>query len=155
MKNKTMANPPKAPPPERIEGQPSYWLMKSEPNKYAWQDLQRDGRTVWDGVRNHQVAIYMRSMRLGDLGLFYHSNVGLEVVGVVEVVREHYPDPTDPTGRFVAVDVAPLRPLANPVSLAQMKAHPALVDMPLFRQFRLSLVGVRPTEWAAIMEMAR
>src|SRR5580658_8175427 len=115
-----MTNPPKAPPPERIDGQPSYWLMKSEPNKYSWDDLVRDGRTRWDGIRNHQAAIYLRAMRLGDLGLFYHSNVGLEIVGVVEIVQESYPDPTDPTGRFVAVDVAPHHALAKPVTLAQM-----------------------------------
>ena len=149
-----MANPPKAPPPERVTGQPSYWLMKSEPDKYSWQDLVRDGRTRWDGIRNHQVAIYLRSMQLGDLGLFYHSNVGLEVVGVVEVVKEFYPDPTDPTGRFVAVDVAPRQALAMPVTLAQMKATPALSELPMFRQFRLSLVPVRPPEWATIMAMA-
>ena len=149
-----MTNPPKAPPPDRVAGQPSYWLMKSEPNKYSWQDLLRDGRTRWDGIRNHQAAIYMRSMRVGDLGLFYHSNIGLEAVGVLEIVREFYPDPTDPTGRFVAVDVAPHHTLAKPVTLAQMKATPALSDMPLFRQFRLSLVPVRATEWATIMAMA-
>ncbi len=149
-----MDSPQKAPPPERVGGQPSYWLMKSEPNKYSWQDLVGDGRTRWDGIRNHQAAIYLRSMRLGDLGLFYHSNVGLEVVGVVEVVKEFYPDPTDPTGRFVAVDVAPRHALATPVTLARMKANPALCDLPMFRQFRLSLVPVRPAEWATIMEMA-
>jgi predicted RNA-binding protein with PUA-like domain len=149
-----MTNPPKAPPPERIDGQPSYWLMKSEPNKYSWQDLIRDGRTRWDGIRNHQAAIYLRSMRIGDLSLFYHSVVGLEIVGVAEVVREFYPDPTDPTGRFVAVDVAPRQALAQPVTLAQMKATPALRELPLFRQFRLSLVPVRSPEWAKIMAMA-
>ncbi len=149
-----MANPPKAPPPERIEGQPSYWLMKSEPEKYSWSDLVRDGRTRWDGIRNHQVAIYLRSMRLGDLGLFYHSNVGLEVVGVVRVAKESYPDPTDPTGRFVAVDVVPHQALSKPVTLSQMKAAPALSDLPMFRQFRLSLVPVRPAEWATIMALA-
>jgi predicted RNA-binding protein with PUA-like domain len=149
-----MANPPKAPPPDRIEGQSSYWLMKSEPEKYGWRDLVRDGRTRWDGIRNHQAAIYLRAMRLGDLGLFYHSNVGLEVVGVVEIVRESYPDPTDASGRFVAVDVAPHHALARPVTLAEMKADPALNDLPMFRQFRLSLVPVRPAEWARIMAMA-
>ena len=88
--------------------------MKSEPDKYSWQDLVRDGSTRWDGIRNHQVAIYLRSMKVGDLGLFYHSNVGLEVVGVVKVIKEFYPDPTDPTGRFVAVDVAPMNRSPNP-----------------------------------------
>lgn len=135
-------------------GESAYWLMKSEPEKYSWQDLVRDGRTRWDGIRNHQAAIYLRSMKVGDLGLFYHSNTGLAAVGVLEVVSEAYPDPTDPAGRFVAVDVAPKYPLARPVTLAQMKSHAALSDMPLFRQFRLSLVPVTTPQWAAIIAMA-
>jgi predicted RNA-binding protein with PUA-like domain len=149
-----MVNPPKAPPPDRVAGKPAYWLMKSEPDKYSWHDLVRDGRTRWDGIRNHQVAIYLRSMMVGDLGLFYHSNAGLEVVGIVEIVREFYPDPTDPSGRFVAVDVKPHRVLSRPVTLAEMKANPALSQLPMFRQFRLSLVPVRPAEWETILAMA-
>jgi predicted RNA-binding protein with PUA-like domain len=136
------------------DGEPAYWLMKSEPEKYSWQDLQRDGRTRWDGIRNHQAAIYLRSMKVGDLGLFYHSNTGLEVVGVLEIVTEAYPDPTDPAGRFVAVDVAPKTSLNQPVTLAQMKAHPALREMAMFRQFRLSLAPLTASQWATIMAMA-
>lgn len=149
-----MTKPPKTTPIRRDDGAPAYWLLKSEPAVYGWADLVRDGRTQWTGIRNHQAAIYLRSMRLGDLGLFYHSNQGLEVVGVVEVVGEAYPDPTDPSGRFVAVDVAPRQPLAKPVTLARMKATPALADLPLFRQFRLSLVPIRAAEWAVIVAMA-
>ncbi len=134
--------------------QPAHWLLKSEPAAYGWDDLVREGRTAWTGVRNHQAAIWLRAMRLGDLGLFYHSNKGLEAVGVLEIVKEAYPDPTDEAGRFVAVDVAPRRALAKPVTLAAMKATPSLRGMPLFRQFRLSVVPISPAEWATILAMA-
>ena len=133
---------------------PSYWLVKSEPAKYAFADLQRDGRTVWDGVRNNQAALYLKAMKLGDQALYYHSVEGLAVVGVAEVVREAFPDPTDPSGRFVAVELAPLRPLARPVTLAQMKAEPALAGMAMFKQFRLSVSPVQPQEWATILGLA-
>lgn len=131
-----------------------YWLMKSEPDKYSWDDLVRDGRTVWDGVRNHQVAIWLRQMAVGDQALFYHSNKGLEAVGVMEIVAPAHPDPSDLKGKFVAVDVAPLRPLPRSVTLAAMKAEPALADLPLFRQFRLSIVPLTPAHWATLMRMA-
>jgi predicted RNA-binding protein with PUA-like domain len=131
-----------------------YWLMKSEPNKYSWDDLVRDGRTIWDGTRNHQVAIYLRSMKIGDQVLFYHSNEGLEAVGVMTVVEEAHLDATDPKGKFVAVDVAPVRPLAKPVTLAAMKAEPALADMAMFRQFRLSVLPLTKTHWDTIMAMS-
>ena len=132
----------------------SYWLVKSEPAKYAFADLQRDGRTVWDGVRNNQAALYLKAMRLGDQVLYYHSQEGLAVVGVAEVVREAFPDPTDPSGRYVAVEFAPVRALARPVTLAEMKANPDLAGMAMFRQFRLSVCPVQPAEWAAILAMA-
>jgi predicted RNA-binding protein with PUA-like domain len=133
---------------------PGYWLLKSEPRSYSWADLVREGRTQWTGVRNHQAAIYLKAMRLGDLALFYHSNLGLEVVGVAEVVTEHHPDPTDETGRFVCVDIAPREALAKAVTLAQMKATPKLADMKLLRQFRLSVVPVAPEEWKTIMALS-
>ena len=136
------------------EREPAHWLLKSEPAAYGWDDLVRDARTAWTGVRNHQAAINLRAMRVGDLGLFYHSNQGLEAVGVLEIVREAYLDPTDEKGRFVAVDVAPRRPLARPVTLARMKATPELSALPLFRQFRLSVVPINPAEWATILAMA-
>jgi len=132
---------------------PAHWLIKSEPSAYGWDDLVRDGRTGWTGVRNHQAAIWLRAMRLGDTGLFYHSNTGLEAVGIFEVVGESYPDPTDPAGRFVAVDVAPREALAKPVSLAAMKAAPALREMAMFRQFRLSVVPITGAEWVTILAM--
>jgi predicted RNA-binding protein with PUA-like domain len=130
------------------------WLVKSEPGKYAFSDLQRDGKTVWDGVRNNQAALYLKAMKLGDQTLYYHSQEGLAVVGIAEVVREAFIDPSDPAGRFVAVELAPVRPLARPVTLAQMKANPALAGMAMFRQFRLSVCPIQPAEWSAILAMA-
>jgi len=130
------------------------WLIKSEPVKYAYADLVRDGRTMWDGVRNNQAALYLKAMKVGDEALYYHSQEGLAVVGVAKVVREAYLDPTDPAGRFVAVDVAPARALDKPVTLAQLKGDPRLKDMKMFRQFRLSVIPVEDAEWDVIMEMA-
>jgi len=140
--------------PSAASHAPGHWLLKSEPGAYSWADLVRDGRTQWTGVRNHQAAIHLRAMRLGDLAFYYHSNKGLEVVGVAEVVAEHYRDPTDETGRFVAVDIAPREALAKPVTLAQMKATPQLSDMQLLRQGRLSVVPVTPEEWKTIMALS-
>ena len=133
---------------------PSFWLIKSEPAKYSFADLQRDGKTVWDGVRNNQAALYLKAMKIGDEALFYHSQEGLEVVGIAKVVREAFIDPTDPAGRFVAVEFAPVAALPRPVTLAQMKANPALAGMAMFRQFRLSVSPVTADEWATIGGMA-
>ena len=132
----------------------AHWLVKSEPAKYAFADLQRDGRTVWDGVRNNAAALHLKAMKIGDLVFYYHSQEGLAVVGVAQVVREAFLDPSDPAGRFVAVELAPVRPLPSAVTLAQMKANPALVEMAMLRQSRLSVSPVGPQEWAAILEMA-
>ncbi len=132
----------------------SFWLVKSEPVKYSFADLRRDGRTVWDGVRNNQAALYLKAMKVGDQTLFYHSQEGLAVVGVAEVIREAFLDPTDPAGRFVAVELAPVRELSRPVTLAEMKAEPALKGMAMFRQFRLSVSPVTAEEWAVILKMA-
>ena len=132
----------------------AYWLVKSEPNKYAFSDLQRDGKTVWDGVRNNAAALHLKAMKLGDEVLYYHSQEGLEVVGVAKVVKEHFLDPSDPAGRFVAVELAPVRALKQPVSLQAMKANPALAALEMIRQGRLSVSPVRPAEWTAILKMA-
>lgn len=132
----------------------SFWLVKSEPNKYSFSDLQRDGATMWDGVRNNQAALYLKAMKVGDQALYYHSQEGLAVVGVAQVTREAFPDPTDAAGRFVAVEFAPVRALPRPVTLAQMKAEPALAGMAMFRQFRLSVCPVAEDEWATILKMA-
>jgi predicted RNA-binding protein with PUA-like domain len=102
----------------------AYWLVKSEPVKYPWDRFVADRRTHWDGVRNHQAAINLKAMRVGDQAFFYHSNEGKEIVGIAEIVREAYPDPSDPTGRFVMVDLAPVKPVRKPVTLAEIKAEP-------------------------------
>ena len=132
----------------------SHWLVKSEPNTYSFADLERDGRTVWDGVRNNAAALHLKAMREGDEVLFYHSQEGLAVVGVAEVVRTAFPDPGDPTGRFVAVELAPTRPLRRPVTLAEMKAEPGLAGMAMLRQSRLSVSPVSEAEWNLILTMA-
>ena len=130
-----------------------HWLVKSEPNAYSYQDLERDGRTVWDGVRNNQAALYLKDMKVGDRLLYYHSNEGLAVVGIAAVVRESYLDPSDKAGRFVAVDIAPVRPMPDPVTLKTMKATPALSGMAMFRQFRLSVSPVTDAEWKTILKL--
>lgn len=132
----------------------NYWLMKSEPNKYSWEDLIREKRTIWDGTRNYQVSAYMRAMALGDQIFFYHSNEGLEAVGIMEVVGLAHIDATDPKGVFYAVDVAPVRALAKPVPLSAMKAEPALSDMAMFKQFRLSVVPLEKRHWDVILGMS-
>jgi predicted RNA-binding protein with PUA-like domain len=132
---------------------PAHWLVKSEPKKYAFSDLVRDGKTVWDGVRNNQAAIYLRTMKLGDETFYYHSQEGLEIVGIAKVVRESFIDPSDPTGRFVAVELSPVRALPKPVTLAQIKATPALAGMTMLRLFRLSVSPITPDEWRIIREM--
>ena len=129
----------------------SFWLVKSEPAKYSFSDLQRDGRTIWDGVRNNQAALYLKAMKVGDQVLYYHSQEGLAVVGIAQVARQAFVDPTDPAGRFVAVELVPVRLLPRPVSLAEIKANPALASMAMFRQFRLSVSPVQPAEWSAIL----
>ena len=132
----------------------NYWLLKSEPFKYAWSRLIADGRTHWDGVRNYQAANNLKAMRLGDQAFFYHSNEGLEIVGVAEILREAYPDPSDESGRFVMVDVGPLFPVPRPVTLQDIKAEPRLADLALVRQSRLSVVPVSAAEWAILLDMA-
>lgn len=132
----------------------AYWLVKSEPTTYSFEQLQKDGKTVWDGVRNNAAALHLKAMKLGDEALFYHSQEGKAVVGIAKVVKAAFPDASDPTGRFVAVELAPVRPLARPVTLAEMKAMPALAAMEMLRQGRLSVSPVRDAEWAAILKAA-
>ena len=129
------------------------WLMKSEPSAYSWQQLEQDGRTHWSGVRNHQAAANLKAMKLGDRAFFYHSNEGLAVVGVMTIVKEYYPDPSDESARFGMVDVAPLRPLKRPVELAAIKAEPRLAGLGLVRQSRLSVMPVDPAQWKLICRM--
>jgi predicted RNA-binding protein with PUA-like domain len=130
------------------------WLLKSEPGTYSFADLERDGRTVWDGVRNNTAALHLRTMKKGDEALFYHSGEDRQVVGIAKIVTENFPDKTDPAGRFVAVEIAPVRPLKAPVSLAQMKAEPALADMAMIKLSRISVSPVTEAEWKTILKMA-
>jgi predicted RNA-binding protein with PUA-like domain len=132
----------------------AHWLLKSEPFKYCWEMMVRDGRTHWDGVRNHQAALNLKAMRVGDQAFFYHSNEGKEIVGIVEIVREAYPDPSDAAARFVMVDVAPIRAVKHFVTLATMKAEPELSELALIRQSRLSVVPVSELHWKKILQMS-
>ena len=115
----------------------AHWLMKSEPFKYSWDQLVKDGRTHWDGVRNYQAANNLKAMKIGDLAFFYHSNEGVEIVGIARIVKEYYPDPSDPAGKFGMVDVAPVKKLVKPVPLKAIKEDPRLTDIALVRQSRL------------------
>jgi predicted RNA-binding protein with PUA-like domain len=130
-----------------------YWLVKQEPTKYSWDQLVRDKRTSWDGVRNYQARNNLKAMKTGDRVLFYHSVVGTEVVGIAEVVREAYPDPTTTDERWVVVDLAPVKPLAKPVGLDAIKAVPALKDIPLLRQSRLSVMALPKDAFDAIVKL--
>lgn len=132
-----------------------YWLMKSEPDAYSWDDLVAEGEGTWDGVRNHRAANNLRSMKVGDQAFFYHSNIGLEIVGIVKISKSGLSDPTDPDGKWAAVKVKPVRKLKHPVTLKQIKADPALSEMELVRQSRLSVAEVRPEEWEYILAMAK
>ena len=129
----------------------AYWLMKSEPGTYSWDDLVRDGGTEWDGVRNPAARLHLKAMKAGDEAFFYHSGDDRAVVGIMRVAREAAPDPKDPA--WVSVAVEPVRPL-RPVTLKEIKAAPSLAAMELIRQSRLSVSPVREEEWAAILEMA-
>ena len=133
----------------------SYWLVKSEPDAYAWSDLVRDGSTYWDGVRNAQARNNLLAMRAGDLVLYYHSNVGKDVVGVARVTRTAYPDPTSDDERWVVVDLVPVQPLAEPVSLAQIKADAALASIPLVVQSRLSVMPIDKPAFERILKLGK
>lgn len=131
-----------------------YWLVKSEPFKYSWDQFVKDKVTFWDGVRNYAARNNLRSMKKGDQVLWYHSNEGLEIVGIAKVVKESYQDPTTPAPAWLAVDLAPVKKLKKPVSLAQIKAEKSLATMDLIRLGRLSVGTVKPEEFEKIMEMA-
>lgn len=130
----------------------AYWLMKSEPGAYSWDDLVRDGGTEWDGVRNNAARLHLRAMKVGDEAFFYHSMDERAVVGIMRIVREGRPDPKDPD--WVSVRVEPTRSLANPIDLKAIKAEPALAKMELIRQSRLSVAPVRDDEWNRILKMS-
>ncbi|MGN7787449.1 EVE domain-containing protein [Niabella sp. 22666] len=132
----------------------AYWLIKSEPFKYSWDQLVKDKKTVWDGVRNYAARLNLRAMKKGDLAFFYHSNEGVEIVGIAKIVTEAFQDPTTDDDRWVAVEVAPHKKLKHPVTLAQIKAEPKLADMDLVRLGRLSTQSVKPEEWELVLKMA-
>ncbi len=131
-----------------------YWLIKSEPYKYSWNQLEQDGSTFWDGVRNYQARNNLASMQIGDLCLFYHSNEGKEVVGIARVISIARPDPTADAESWVGVDVAPHQKLKSAVTLAQIKSEPALSQMGLLRQGRLSVVEVSREEFDIIVALS-
>ena len=132
-----------------------YWLVKQEPTKYPFERLQQDGRTVWDGVRNFQARNNLAAMRAGDRVLYYHSVVGTAVVGIAEVAREAFPDPTADDPRWVAVELAPVKALKAPVTLEQIKAVPELKEIPLLRQSRLSVMPLEKAAFDRILALAK
>jgi predicted RNA-binding protein with PUA-like domain len=132
----------------------NYWLVKSEPSTYGWEQLVKDKKTTWDGVRNYAARTHLRAMKKGDEVLYYHSNEGMEIVGIAKVDKESYQDPTTEDTNWVAVDLKPYKKLKSPVSLAQIKADKRLKEMALVRIGRLSVQPVTEKEWKIIMELA-
>ena len=134
----------------------AFWLVKSEPAAWSWQQhwAKRGKTEAWSGVRNHQAKNNLAAMRKGDRAFFYHSVTGKEIVGILEVVKEGYPDPTDDTGKWVAVDMKALEPAPEPVTLKRIKAEPKLAEMVLVNNSRLSVQPVTPAEWRAVCKMA-
>jgi predicted RNA-binding protein with PUA-like domain len=131
----------------------SYWLVKSEPAVYGWDHLLKEGSTNWSGVRNPQALGNLKAMKKGDRAFFYHSNQGLEIVGIVEIIKEFYPDPKDKAGKLGMVDVKPVQPLKTPVTLAAIKAEPKLANLGLVKQSRLSVSPVDEKSWKLICSM--
>lgn len=133
----------------------TYWLVKSEPETWSWHDHLKKGVEPWYGVRNYQASNNLKAMKIGDRAYFYHSVKEKQIMGILEVVKEYYPDHTDEKGRFGMVDFKAIEPLPSPVTLAQIKATPELADMPLIRQSRLSVMPVTPEQWNIIDKMAK
>ena len=131
-----------------------YWLLKSEPDAWSWDNQVKEGASMWDGVRNYQARNNLKDMKKNDLCFFYHSVTERSIVGIVKVVKEYYPDPTDKTGRFVVVDVKAIKKLKNPVSLDQIKENSKLQDIALVKQSRLSVMPLKKTEWDVIIKMS-
>ena len=131
-----------------------YWLLKSEPDTWSWDNQVKEGASMWDGVRNYQARNNLKEMKKNDLCFFYHSVTERSIVGIVKVVKEYYPDPTDKTGRFVVVDVKAINKLKNPVSLNQIKENGKLKDIALIKQSRLSVMPLKKTEWEIIIKMS-
>ncbi len=132
----------------------SYWLVKSEPSVYSWDDFVKEGKTCWSGIRNYAARLHLRSMKKGDEVFFYHSNEGTGIVGIAKVIKENYQDPTTDDDRWCAVDLKPVRKIKNPVSLDTIKKDKRLAQMALVRIGRLSTQPVTEKEWAVVMELA-
>ena len=132
----------------------NYWLAKSEPNEYSWNDLLKDGSSVWDGVRNYQARNNLRQMKKGDYLLFYHSNIGQEIVGIAKVVKEFFQDPTTKDRRWLSVKISPVQSLKHPVTLRKIKANPKLLNMALVKQSRLSVMPVTKEEFNWIISLS-
>ena len=132
----------------------NYWLLKSEPDAWSWDNQVKEGASMWDGVRNYQARNNLKEMKKNDLCFFYHSVTERSIVGIVKVVKEYYPDPTDKTGRFVVVDVKATKKLKNPVFLDKIKENSKLKDIALVKQSRLSVMPLKKTEWEIIIKMS-
>lgn len=132
----------------------NYWLIKSEPFKYSWDQFEKDGKTIWDGVRNYGARNNLRSMKKGDLAYWYHSNEGMEIVGIAQVVKESYQDPTTDNPAWLVVEFKPFKKLKKTIPLSILKADPRLVNMDLIRLGRLSVQTVKPEEWEIVMKYA-
>ena len=133
----------------------NYWLIKSEPFKYSWEQFEKEGKTMWDGVRNYGARNNLRSMKKGDLAFWYHSNEGMEIVGIAKVVKEAYQDPTTDNPAWLVVDFKPFKKLPKAVSLALLKNDPRLTNMDLIRLGRLSVQTVKEAEWDIVMQYAK
>lgn len=133
----------------------AWWLMKSEPDAYSWDDLIAEKKGTWDGVRNYAARLHLQAMKKGDLAFFYHSNIGKEIVGIAEIVETAFPDPTDETGKWTAVRVAPVKSFTKPVTLADIKANPDLADMLIIRQSRLSVAPVTDAHAKIVLQMGK
>jgi len=132
----------------------SYWLLKSEPDAYGWDDLVAEGEGTWDGVRNYRARNNLAAMKVGDEAFFYHSNIGLEIVGIVTISESGIADPSDPTGKWAAVKVKPVKKLKRPVTLKEIKADPALAEMEMVKLSRLSVAAITPEEWDYIVGLS-
>lgn len=133
----------------------AYWLLKSEPGVYSWDQLQKDKETTWDGIRNYAARLNLMEMKKGDQAFFYHSNEGMEIVGIVKISKPFFPDPTTEDERWVSVSIKPFKKLKNPVSLANIKNEKKLAQMDLVRLGRLSVQKVRDEEWEKVLEMSQ
>ena len=138
-----------------MKNKTSFWIIKQEPSQYSWQQFEKDGSTYWDGVRNYQARNNLKTMKKGDKLLFYHSVIGKEIVGIAEVTRESYPDPTTNDERWVVVDLKPLKAFKIPVPLEIIKTHQELSDIPLIKQSRLSVMPIKKKEFQVLLKLGK